>query len=337
MYKGKRLLGGIFWGICLFVLILDTKTVLHGAGEGLDICIRILIPSIFPFLVVCTMVTANWTGTRLLRPVGKLLRLPTGAEDLFLLGLFSGYPVGANMVSQAVQNRRISRYDGRRLLAFCSNAGPSFIFGIGATLFPNIGYCAVLWLIQIISASIVAILTPGKPEKANAKHCPAPTLQQTLHKSLLTMGIICGWVVLFRILITVLERWVLWFLPAEAQILARGILELANGIVSLVHISNLGQRMIYFSVLLSFGGICVWIQTLSVTDGVSANYYLPGKLAQCAISGLLATTVQFMLPVSQRFWPNPLLFMLSLIICIIYPFFLRKNKNRTRNPGLVGV
>ena len=178
MDKRRTAWSAIFWIICLFLLILDSKTVILGATEGLDLCIRVLIPSMFPFLVVCPMISSKiGTYISFFRPIGRLLRLPEGAEDLFLLGLLSGYPVGAAMVSQAAQSGRISKQDARRFLSFCSNAGPSFIFGIGAGLFPGIGYCAVLWLIQIISAAIVGILIPGKSPKAGRNHQPPLTLQ----------------------------------------------------------------------------------------------------------------------------------------------------------------
>jgi hypothetical protein len=271
------------------------------------------------------------------RPFGRLLRLPEGVEDLFFLGLLSGYPVGAAMVSQAAQSGRISKQDARRFLPYCSNAGPSFIFGIGAGLFPGIGYCAVLWLIQIISAAIVGILTPGKSPKAGRKHQTPLTLQQALRNAITTMAIICGWVILFRVLITVIERWMLWFLPVSAQIVVRGVLELANGIVSLSQIGNLGLRMILFSALLSFGGICVWMQTRSVVRDLSTRYYLPGKLTQSAISCMIATAFQFFLPLPQRYIPHPALLVICAGICVTYPIFLQKSENSSRNSCLVGV
>ena len=234
MDKRKTAWGIIFWVICLFLLILDSKTVILGATAGIDLCIRVLIPSMFPFLVVCPMISSRiGSYLSIFRPIGRLLRMPEGAEDLFFLGLLSGYPVGAAMVSQAAQSGRISKQDAKRYLSFCSNTGPSFIFGIGAGLFPGIGSCAVLWLIQILSAVMVGILTPGKSHKAGFKNQSPLSLQQALRNAITTMAIICGWVILFRVLITVLERWVLWFLPMAVQFMLRGILDLANGIVSL--------------------------------------------------------------------------------------------------------
>ena len=338
MDKRKSLLSAYFWIMCLFTLILDTKTVIRGAGDGIDLCIRVLIPSIFPFLVICSMVTASLPPSMpFLRSIGRLLKLPAGAEDLFFLGLLGGYPVGAAMVSNAVRSKQISARDGARLMAFCSNPGPSFLFGMGAVLFPSPFYCAALWLIQILSAAIVGILTPGSPSTSRTNSVTKLPMDRNIRRSISTMAIICAWVVLFRIVITVLERWTLWFLPESAQIIVRGLLELANGIVSLQEIQNLGQRMVLFSMLLSFGGLCVWMQTISVADGVPTKYYLPGKITQCAISVLLTFALQVALPAQQRAKIHPLFLVIGIIVPIFYSYIQRKLEKRSRNSDLIGV
>lgn len=333
---GKRTWKAIFWMLCLLFLILDSKTVLAAAAEGIDLSIRVLIPSIFPFLVVCSMAGAYLPAFRFLRPIGKLLRLPAGAEDLFFLGLLGGYPLGAAMISQAVQDRRISRDDGNRLLAFCSNAGPAFIFGIGSGLFPGFGYCLAIWAIHILSAFLVGLMTPGKAACGTRRNPSNLTMTQALRKSIMTMATICGWVTLMRIVINLLERWVLWFLPETLQILLRGLLELANGSVALGGIDHVGLRMILFSAFLSFGGLCVWLQTLSVTQNLSVRCYLPGKLTQCAISILLASLAQPFLP-SQQHLLHPILFVICTGICAIYIVIPRIMKNSSRNSPLACV
>lgn len=326
-----------FWGLCLLMMILDSKTVLSAAAEGIDLSIRILIPSIFPFLVVCTMASASLPGFRFLRPVGRLQRLPEGAEDLFFLGLLGGYPLGAAMVSQAAKDRRISRSDGNRLLAFCSNAGPAFIFGIGSGLFPGFVYCLAIWAIHILSAFLVGLMTPGKAARSTQRNPSDLTMSQALRNAIMTMATICGWVTLMRIVIHLFERWVLCFLPETAQILLRGILELANGSVALGGIDNVGLRMILFSAFLSFGGICVWLQTLSVTQNLSPRCYLPGKLTQCAISILLASLAQPFLPKVQRYLLHPILLGLCGVICVSYIAIPRKLQNNSRNSPLTCV
>ena len=80
------------------------------------------------------------------------------------------------------------------------------------------------------------------PDRANEdsilKSRPLLTLPDALQCSLKIMANVCGWIILFRILIAFMTRWVLWLLPVPAQVAITGILELSNGCCALDKISN---------------------------------------------------------------------------------------------------
>ena len=46
----------------MLALILDSKTALLGAQSGLDLCVRTVIPSLFPFFVISILLTAPFGG-----------------------------------------------------------------------------------------------------------------------------------------------------------------------------------------------------------------------------------------------------------------------------------
>lgn len=335
----KRYVRSAFWAIALGVLILDTTTALSGAAEGIDLCIRVLIPSLFPFFIISNMLTASLSGmeSTFLRPIKRLLRLPPGGEGVFLVGLLGGYPVGAATVAQAVRNEELSKEDGRRYMAFCSNAGPSFIFGIGSQIFTDIKYCWLVWGIHILSAVTVGLLTPGKSANRIVRTEHEQTLPKALKQSLIVMASVCGWVVLFRILIAFLKRWILWALPPEVEVLLEGFLELANGAYGLPQVGNTGLKVILFSGMLSFGGVCVWMQTRSVAEGADSTLYLPGKLTQSCISILLATLAQFFGDDRQRYIPHVSVLIFCIAVCAMYPIILRKSEKKSGNSLLLSV
>lgn len=278
-------------GIAFLVLILDAKTALSGAAEGIRLCLQTVIPSLFPFLFISIMLTSTLTGHSIpiLRPLCRLLRIPEGAESILLIGLLGGYPVGAQCVAEATRNGTISRENGCRLLTFCSNAGPAFIFGIGSNLFQDSWMCWALWGIHIISALLVGLLTPGFQEPATTTSTSSNcNMTKALQRALRVMATICGWVVIFRVLITFCEHWFLWLLPVWIQCLICGMLELTNGCCMLAQIGDMQTRFILCSVFLSFGGLCVTMQTYSVTEGIDASLYLPGKIKQAVVSALMA-------------------------------------------------
>ena len=317
--------------ICLFsmgILILDTKTALLGAVEGIELCLKTVIPSLFPFIVLSMLLTSALLGSSipLLKPIGKILRIPDGSESLWLTGCLGGYPVGAQCIGQAVKSGILHPKDGKRMLCFCNNAGPSFIFGIGMGILGDLRLCFFIWLIHILSSIIVGMLTPGKAESCVKLQISSPiTLPQALAKATATMGMICGWVVLFKILLRILQKWILAFVPTTAQVLLSGILELSNGCTALWAVENRAHRFILFSAFLAFGGVCVAMQTASVAP--DTRWYLPSKIAQAAVSGSLSILAAGLLfPGEMNIHP------MSLILCgtllFLYPVSLRKFRKK---------
>lgn len=287
----KQNIPAILAGIGLVALILDTKTALSGAADGIALCIQTLIPSVFPFLFLSGFLTSSLLGKNIifLRPVGKILHIPSGAESIFLIGLLGGYPIGARCVADAVGSGCISQENGNRMLAFCSNAGPAFLFGIGSRFFSDIRICWMLWAIHIAAALLAGCLTPGGNQDTVKLHSQRiPAASTVLRNALQTMATICGWVILFRVLLAFCQRWFLWLLPVWGQNLITGCLELANGCCNLVQIEDEKLRIVLCSVMLGFGGLCVTMQTFSVCTNMDCSWYLPGKLLQAFISLCMA-------------------------------------------------
>lgn len=308
----------------MLILILDGKTALSGAREGISLCIQTVIPSLFPFFVLSTMVTGGIVGQnlRLLSPIGKLLRIPTGSESLWLIGLLGGYPVGAKMIRSANIEGDLSDQNFRRMMAFCSNSGPAFIFGIGSHLFTNPRLCWLIWLIHVVSAAIVAVLTPGGdtiPMKPRGQR--AVRFADALESSIYTMALVCGWVVLFRILIAFIQFRCPETLPESGSLLLFGFLELTNGCMQLYSVPDEALRFVLFSMFLGFGGMCVAMQTWSLCDGRHMDMYLRGKLLQGILSGLMTVTF-----ISQKMRTGSILFL--VLVCTGYYFFARFSQNR---------
>lgn len=291
MNRSRQVVLGTFSGIGLLLLILDGKTAFQGASEGVELCLKTVIPSLFPFFVLSAMVNRILSGHSVgwFQPLFRLLGIPSGGESILLLGLLGGYPTGAQCIAQNYNSGNLSRQEGHRLLAFCSNAGPAFIFGILGPLFSSFWIPWVLWAIQMSSAFLVGAILPKGPVK-----CIHPTpdrdisFPEALKSAISTTGAVCGWIILFRVILAFLERWILWMFPKPVGIALAGILELTNGCQKLGQIQEESLRFLYASGFLSFGGCCVLMQTASVTESMGLGFYLHGKLLQTLISFTMA-------------------------------------------------
>ncbi len=272
--------------IAMGILILDSRIAIGYASEALELCLRTVIPSLFPLCVLGNLLTNQLQSARSLRPLGAAFGLRQGTESILLAGLLGGYPIGAQNIAIAFRTGTLTKDEANRMLSFCSQPGPAFLFGMLGSVF-SLKECILLWMVVAAGAWIVSLLFPQTGHSPAA--VPHPEKAPPAVKSAVSsMGNICGWIILMRILLGFLERWVLWILPEPVQCTVAGILELTNGCLLLNSIADPGLRFILAAAMLSFGGICIMLQTGSLVSGLDMRFYMGGKLLQCGICVCLA-------------------------------------------------
>ena len=153
------------------------------------------------------------------------------------------------------------------------------------------------------------------------------------------MGIVCGWVVIFRVILAFTKRWFLWLLPGDWAFVISGLLELANGCIALKSVASIGKGFLLMAAFLGFGGICVTLQTFGVISGsgLTGKYYFPGKVTQGCISVLLATVCQYVLSPEQRYFPSWWIMILCAIWCFCHAMLLWRRKIGGRFSAAAGV
>lgn len=326
----KNPITGILAACAMLVIILDGKTAFNSAQEGVKLCLYTVIPALFPFFILSCVISSHLLGKKIpfLLSIGKLCKIPQGSESLLLVGFLSGYPVGAQLVTQAYKEGNLQRKTAQRMLGFCSNAGPAFLFGMLSPLFRNplVPWC--LWAVHITSALLTGWLLPGE----NAKNCTLPSskpisFHQSLLQSIKSISIVCGWVIIFRIILGFFRRWFLWMVPTPLQVLISGLTELSNGCIQLHQIPVEGIRFILAGVMIGFGGLCVIMQTCSVTQGLGLRYYFPGKLLQTLITTVLCCLLQKVIfPPEQTIHISETLTILPLAVTAFSFWHIRRKK-----------
>ena len=316
----------IWMGICssigLMVLILDGKTAITGAKEGLQLCLNTLIPTLLPFFFLSNLLTASLIGTNipLLNPLARLYRIGKGTEYILLTGFLGGYPLGAQCIHEAYRQGAISAREGRRMLAFCNNCGPAFLFGMAGALFQDPKIPWLLFGIHIASALIVSLVIPDGSVSHKTMVSPSACPVQALWKAIRAMAGVCGWVILFRTALAVMEKWIIRYYQKEIQVIFTGILELSNGCIALGDLENMPLKFILCSVFVAFGGLCVIMQTYSAAASLDCCLYFPGKITQAAVSMTLACLLY------APKWAT-----IPAAAAIIAGIFLRKKEIRCRN------
>lgn len=308
------------------LLIYNNDLAAKGAIEGMRMCFNTIIPALFPFIFLTNyMISCQIKGnSNLARAVGKLFLIPENCEDLLIPILLGGYPLGVIAVARAYKLRRISKECANRMLLYCNNPGPAFIFGIMGKVFQSRTIPVTLWFIQILCCLTLSSIYPSY-ESGSSVNIEKSSISKVMNQSLQSASTICGWVILFKILLALLPNFENYRIFSGIKIATIGCIELTNGCLTLASIQNSNLKFIIASVLLGFGGICVMMQSISLMDGLSKKNYYIGK----CVNGILAAVYSTVFVISP---PKA-----AFIITAIPTLILKISKRKSRFSGMVRV
>lgn len=279
--------------IIFTALILDTNTAKEGVLSGIQVCMQSAIPSLLPFLMISKYLSGSLYGMciPLLSGIGSLCGIPKGLESILCVGLIGGYPVGAQIIADAWEKRYMDQKTAQRMLGFCNNAGPAFIFGVCAGLFSTPGAGWSIFLIQLLSALLCGIILPGKKVvESRIIQEDSSSFVSNLNSAIRAISGICGWIICFRIVLSYIERY--FTLDNEIiEAIIYGIFELMNGTIAIRNISSEAIRFVMLNGMLGFGGLCVWMQTAAAAKGLSIKLFCFSKLLQTVICMILSVIV----------------------------------------------
>lgn len=128
--------------MCVFTicLVAFSSSNLIAAKNGLALWANSVIPSLFPFFVA-TELLSHTNMPYVLGRIFNIFMKPLfniSGEGAFalIMGIISGYPIGAKIVCNFRNENVLSKIECERLLSFTNNSGPLFIIGtVGISMF----------------------------------------------------------------------------------------------------------------------------------------------------------------------------------------------------------
>ena len=284
-------LGGV-----LVLFLAEAGFVRAAAAEALSLCARSVIPALFPFLVVSSLLLSLGLG-ELLSPMlaglmEPLFRVDGVGSSALLRGLVGGYPIGAKAAADLCRGGRLSRPEAERLLAFCNNSNPVFLISVlGVGVFGSVRAGVWLWLIHLLSALLTGLLfrNHGGPARRQAGGTAAfqavslpAAFVAAVRESLSGMLSVCAFVTFFYVLARPLASLGGWLGPVLV-----GLTELFS-LTPLLRPDRFG--FILASAMAGWGGLSVLCQTAAVLEGSGLRLQscAAGKAVQGLLAGLLA-------------------------------------------------
>ncbi len=258
---------GVF-SVCVLI-ILYSDNCSNGALKGIEMCLKVLVPSLFPFMAVSSFIVKSGLAFQLGKPFSKITRLVFGLSGSFapiiLLSLIGGYPVGAKGISALVQSGAVTENEGKKALMFCVCAGPGFIINfVGASIYHNKTIGFIILVSQIISVFVLGvfinIFSKNNYSNTELKHKSVPFSNALVEATFdSTKGIvsICAFVVLFSALAGIIES-----IFSNSYIFC--LLEVCNAVQSIAQL-----EVVAFAI--GFGGLCVHFQIFSSVKNIEFN------------------------------------------------------------------
>jgi len=270
----KRYMNIICFALCvilsvIFINIANITT--QASKEGLELCIKTIIPVLFPHFVLSKIML-------------ELLRENKNTKAIILtatvLGITCGTPVGASIISDLHKRQIVSDKDAGLLLISTACPSPAFCISmIGENLFDNKTAGAIIWLVGVTIALSISIPVTllGRSATINISN-NAEKLSGIITKSIYS-GIesclrITGSVVVFYIIANVTLNALT--LPPEISVGFASLLEITTGTVLSARLLNKsGIPHAAFAAI--FGGLSVYTQIASVAPNVPKKHYLQVK------------------------------------------------------------
>lgn len=288
-------------GVTVFTVVffVDPEGMIGGVSNGLSICAAAIIPSLFPFMVISDFVirsgVADMAG-KFINPITKLIfRLPGSAGCAIIMSMLGGYPVGAKMTAQLLEDGSINRNQAKRMLLFCVNAGPAFVIGtVGTVIFSSRRAGVILYLSMIVSSLIMGLASGIFSENEKDIKIKTPEFRSGVFSQSVMQGVnstlmLCAWVLLFSCVGSYVNK-----LPVSISMYVSLISEVTGACISAC-----GRYPVSIQALImGWAGVCVHCQLLPFIKEIQLKYrhFAVSRI----VHGALAATVADVL---FRFFP----------------------------------
>ena len=292
-YKVKIILCVI--GIALFwtAFFMNPQLMIEKVNESLQLCIAVLIPTLFPFMVLSDFIVRSGLGGivgSFFEPITRLLfRLPGNSACAVIMSAVGGYPVGAKMSAQLVEEGSLTAQQGKRMMLFCVNAGPAFVIGtVGTVMFSSRTAGMILYFSMVISSFAMGVFTRifaketffYKPKKITFE---TKVISQSVMNGLQSTLLLCAWVLLFSCVNSLTD---IIPLPESVRSWAKLITEVTGGCITASDSFPVSIQ----ALVMGWSGLSVHCQLLPYikTAGLKYSHFMLSRVIHGAVSATVA-------------------------------------------------
>lgn len=290
---------------CFFCLH-DAEACSEGVRKGILFCIEVLVPSLYLFMALSSVLIRSGYGVALSKPLKgsayHLFRLPPEGLAVILLTMLGGYPVGARCAAALYRQGSISRSDAEKSAYIAVCAGPGFLINyVGCALLNNRQAGIALLIAEIVGVIISGFIV-GRIMHSDPLPYPRSS-QRIRSEDLLIASVtdasiatfhLCGMVVICTAMISVIEK----NSPDPTLTdIASALIEITEG----CHRMCGDYPLILIAFFLGFGGISVHLQVYAGAGklNIHKGLFFLFRMMQGIITAAAAYAYLMIFPIKQ--------------------------------------
>lgn len=292
-----------------FFFLLYPQETAKSVSEGLTLCLSVVIPSLFPFMVVSGIFVSGplcgKIGKAFKRVIFFLFSLSGACFCPVLVSLVGGYPTASFCARQLYEKGLITGRDFRRLLLFAVNPSPSFALGaVGAMMLGSKESGAVIFFSVIISSFLLGLFSRlvSTGENEEAEEAPVLSVNEQFtpfSKSIVSaigsagrsMLFICFSVLFFSAVLSVTDR----LFPGEnASLFCGALLEVTCGCRRCCRV--LPVEIV--AGIVGWGGLCTHFQVMEdvILSKLKLSVFFSFRLLHGALSAAVCSILLKLFP-----------------------------------------
>ena len=301
-YKIRIIFSAFFAAVFTALFFIMPNAMNTGIKNGLQLCASTIIPSMFPFIIMSDYMIRSGLCGKIGRVFGKMtnkiFKLSGSCACVIFVSLFGGFPVGAKMTAQLVENGEISENQGQRMMFFCVNGGPAFVINaVGVSMLSSRRAGIILYVSLVLSSLIIGFFTRFFAEKKTVTFLKIKTefrssvFSQSVSESVKTVFNICAWVLVFSCVNGYAE-----YLPIDEKI--KSVIYMLSEVTSGCAVTAGKMPLWVLAVVIGWSGISVQCQVYDFVKktGLKMRKFILARLLNGVLAGLICKIILYFFP-----------------------------------------
>ena len=266
-----------------FLILCNSKYITNSIIKGSLMFLTKVFPSLFPTMLIGMILIKNNVINIIPKFIKKLFKKLFNFDDtmtnIFIMSMVCGTPSNAIFINDYLNKGLISVKNAENLLCITHFINPLFIINtVGINLFNSKKIGFLILILLYLSNIIKAIILRNNfiyNEKINMDKQSKTTIIESIIKStketIFCLLNIFSVIILFNMLTNLIK--IIFNLNNISLFLINTILEMTGGITNLTFINIpiiIKIPLAYY--LLSFGGLCIWMQVISSIQNKNIKY-----------------------------------------------------------------